>query len=66
MTDIFLGQSTDSLEKDKSPFRDAMETLLRVNTLRLPFGYLYSIPIIIQHILTFLAEKLQGCFQIGC
>lgn len=39
VTDIFLGQSTDSLEKERSPFRDAMETLLRVNTIRLPFGY---------------------------
>ncbi|KAI2627827.1 cytochrome P450 [Hypoxylon sp. NC1633] len=38
VTRIFLGVSTDSLKYDKSPFRDAMETLLKINTRRLPFG----------------------------
>lgn len=38
VTKIFLGTSTDSLEHETSPFRDAMETLLKVNTRRIPLG----------------------------
>ncbi|KAI1374097.1 cytochrome P450 [Hypoxylon crocopeplum] len=40
VTEIFLGVSTVSLQCNKSPFRDAMETLLKINTRRLPFGNL--------------------------
>ncbi|KAK2027483.1 cytochrome P450 [Colletotrichum zoysiae] len=40
VTEIFLGTSTDSLEHETSPFRDAMETLLKVNTRRIPLGHL--------------------------
>ena len=38
VTEVFLGESTRSLEADDQPFREAMETLLQVNTMRLPFG----------------------------
>lgn len=38
VTEVFLGESARSSEADDQPFREAMETLLRVNTLRLPFG----------------------------
>lgn len=39
VTHVFFGESTDSLDSDKQPFRDAMDTLLRVNTFRVALGY---------------------------
>ncbi len=39
VTHVFFGESTDSLDSNKQPFRDAMDTLLRVNTLRIALGY---------------------------
>lgn len=44
VTEIFLGTSTDSLEHETSPFRDAMETLLKVNTRRIPLGCVMQLP----------------------
>ncbi|KEY68602.1 hypothetical protein S7711_05784 [Stachybotrys chartarum IBT 7711] len=38
VTEIFCGESTDSLISDRSPFRNAMETLQKINSLRLLLG----------------------------
>lgn len=38
VSEVFLGESTSSLDASGAPFRDAMETMLTVNTMRLPFG----------------------------
>lgn len=39
VTHVFFGESTGSLDSNKQPFRDAMDTLLRVNTNRVALGY---------------------------
>lgn len=39
VSQVFLGESTDSLSATQQPFRKAMETLLTYNTNRLLFGY---------------------------
>lgn len=44
-TEIFLGISTDSLKHGKSPLRDAMGTILRINSMRLTFGYVMQLHI---------------------
>lgn len=39
VTDVFFGCSTLSLDGEQQPFRDAMDTLLSVNTARTLAGY---------------------------
>ena len=39
MSQVFLGESTNSLSANEQPFRKAMEELLTFNTNRLLFGY---------------------------
>lgn len=38
VTDVFLGKSADSLVENRQPFRDAVDTLLRLSTLRMILG----------------------------
>jgi len=38
-THIFFGESTDSLDQEEQPFRDAMDTLCRVASVRTIMGY---------------------------
>ncbi|KAI9820042.1 MAG: hypothetical protein M1827_006613 [Pycnora praestabilis] len=38
VTDVFLGESAESLSRNRQPFRDAMDDLLKYNTTRLLFG----------------------------
>jgi hypothetical protein len=39
VTDIFYGESTNSLVQKEQPFRDAMDTLLRLASVRTILGY---------------------------
>jgi len=48
VTHVFFGESTDSLDSEKQPFRDAMDTLLRVNTVRVALGYA-TIPSVVKN-----------------
>ncbi|KAF2195933.1 cytochrome P450 [Zopfia rhizophila CBS 207.26] len=40
VTDVFFGESVASLQQEEQPFREAMDTLLRINSQRVPFGRL--------------------------
>jgi hypothetical protein len=39
VTHVFLGESANSLSAAGSPFRQALDTLLQINTQRMLFGY---------------------------
>lgn len=39
VTDIFYGESTNSLVEREQPFRDAMDTMLRLASVRTILGY---------------------------
>lgn len=45
VSQVFLGESTNSLSATQQPFRKAMETLLTYNTNRLLFGYVQLMPL---------------------
>lgn len=45
VSQVFLGESTNSLSATQQPFRKAMETLLTYNTNRLLFGYVPLMPL---------------------
>jgi hypothetical protein len=38
VTHVFFGESANSLSTNRQPFRDAMDRLLKVNTIRVVFG----------------------------
>lgn len=42
VSEIFLGESADSLLSEKQPFRDNMEVLVRWNTAKTVLGYIES------------------------
>jgi hypothetical protein len=42
-TDIFYGESTNSLVEKEQPFRDAMVTMLRLASLKTLLGYVWKI-----------------------
>lgn len=48
VSQVFLGESTNSLSATQQPFRRAMETLLTYNTNRLLFGYVSLILLLYQ------------------
>lgn len=50
VSQVFLGESTNSLSATQQPFRKAMETLLTYNTNRLLFGYVPLMPLLDQNL----------------
>jgi hypothetical protein len=65
VTHVFFGESTDSLDSDKQPFRDAMETLLRVNTVRVVLGYARNCEYFLSLLIDCFVGVLRSCSQIG-
>ncbi|KAI9774067.1 MAG: hypothetical protein M1840_005160 [Geoglossum simile] len=39
VTQVYFGESANSLSTNRQPFRDAMDHLLKINTIRVIFGY---------------------------
>jgi hypothetical protein len=65
VTHVFFGESTDSLDSEKQPFRDAMDTLLRVNSVRVALGYARNCEHFCHLLIDCFVAVLRSSSQIG-